>query len=509
MSEDRYSNLRTQLRDELRPSPQTRERILLHVRARTAPRAQRFSSWSRRASFGALAAVGAVALALIVALSPFEHGSGSRALVPAPSSARAALREAATAAGAADWKPLAAGDYFHVMTTTFTPTGIPTRPGDPRERIDQLFTLQAPSSQESWIGPNGDGFALHVSGGNGDPKRFPIVSGSGKFRGYGMQPTFGRPYPEREHVSVADSLKLADLVRVDRTVGAHITDGLWYRTPRGFERKGGMSGTPSFGAGTIGGSAGGFNQLRYWNATTAQLNDVNDAARTELDGAVASLLDDADPSFNGTLPAQGMYGVTSAMEREEVRVLRAIDLLGSAPLKPEVRRAIFEWLAARPTAKLIGEATDVQGRRGTQVVLERISKRTVPGGTVTVDQLRRAWAKAHGVAIPQGKVKGPRAMVVKDDHQYRRWYVSIIFDRTSGELLQHIVYARQETTARRPHFERNAMLRDHIPWRLRLSVDRQGMSDAVLYGVRERTATIAHPLTAACATTPAMCATSS
>jgi hypothetical protein len=187
--------------------------------------------------------------------------------------------------------------------------------------------------------------------------------------------------------------------------------------------------------------------------------------------------------------------------------MRAVDLLGSAPLSPEVRRELFSWLSQRSVAKLAGPANDQLGRAGTEVVMERISDRVQPPFTVTIDQLRRQYAAEWSGRLPVGAVRGPKVIRVKQDHQYRRWYMSIIFDEASGELLQHVIYARQETTAQRPRLQRNTIrgTGPQPPWRVAMAVDRQGMSDAVLYNVRERTTDITNVQTSACTTTPSMC----
>lgn len=494
----------TVLREELTPMPDAvaRMRTRLHASMTSddlAPAAPRRRTAPGRRAVVALA--GAAAIALAIALSPFDQDVKDGPSVLAPTSAEAALEQAADAAGSAPWAPLADGEYHHTMTTTFTPR-IPTRKNDPQKKIDQMFTFAAPGSEEAWLDQGGRGIALRAMGGNGDPNLYPGVHSGG----FGSQPTFGRNYPERESVDVETSLRLADMVAVDawRRGSPRATSALWYRTPRGFERR---THQTQDGSRFPGGDFGAWSQLRLWKATRAQIERVNGAAADDRAAAIERLLDDVPAGLGGsTLPSQGKYGITEAQMEEEQRVVRAVDLLGSAPLSPEVRRGLFEWLSKRSIAKLAGPTTDQLGRSGTEVVMERINDRVVPPTTVTIDQLRDEYGGPGGQR-PAGAVRGPSVIRVKRDHQYRRWYLSLVFDETSGELLQHVIYARQETTAQRPRLQRNTIrgTGPQPPWRVALAVDRQGMSDAVLYNVRERTTDISNVQTAACATTPLMC----
>lgn len=481
-------DIRRRLLDELHPTPASVERIRRRIPSDAPARRPALSRFgAARVRIGVAVSI-TVALAAAVALSPFDRDS-SRSLVPAPTTARAALERAALAAGDERWTPLEPGQYHHLMTTSFAPR-VPTSEGDPRSKIDRMLGLQGPESTETWIDPYGDGFSLIALGGNGDPKMYPTVTSSNA-GAVGFSPTVGRQYPKRDTVSTTDSLRLADMVRAERIDGTRGDMSMWFRTSDGYERKSrqvGQTGNPEM-------SFREFNQRRRWGVTYEAVAAVNAATPDELDAAIVELIDTPNEGFGGTLAPQRQYGVGSEQVQEEERIQRAVELLGAAPLSPSARRALFDWLAARPMAKLIGDATDEMGRHGTRVTLERVNSRTVPSHTVTQAQMRAEWAKSHGGVQPK-RVVGPNAVVVKEDHQYRRWYVSIIFDPTTGELLQSELYGRQETTAQRPRISYG---------RVRFSVDRQGMTDGLVYGTRERATDFDEPLTVVCKVTPTMC----
>ncbi len=455
-----------------------------------------------RARHAAFAFSGAAVIALAVALSPLGRDSSTSNTVLAPTSAEAALEQAADAAGAVEWAPLGDNEYHHTMATTFTPK-IPPRKNDPQKKIDQMFSMNGPMSSEAWLDRDGLGFLLDATGGNGDPNLYPSVQKDG----YGWGPTFGRKYPEPETVSVTDSLRLADNVRVTRSLPRNrAEDGLWYRTPRGFERKAHMTQDARY---VSGGSFPRYMQQRVWAATMQQIDAVNNASDEQRPAAIARLLDQEAKEFGnaGSFGRPGQYGVTKRTQKEDSRIVRAIELLGSAPLSPAVRQDLFTWLSNRPIAKLDGTNTDVSGRTGTRVTFERIYDEVVPAHTVTVDDLRDQVEQATGTR-PTESVRGPQSIRIKRDHQYRRFYVSIVFDTRTGELLEYVLYGRVETTAQKPRLERNTIGRPGTrrpAWRVAMGVDRQGMSDAQLYGIRERTTEFSNVQTAACEMTPRMC----
>lgn len=481
------------LRDEFAPTPDAVERMrraidMSAVRERAPQPRRRWGIRSTRIRVGA-AVASACLLAAVVALSPFERGS-SHSIVPAPTTARAALEHAAAAAGAAEWHPLAEGEYHHLMSTTFVPR-IPVRAGDPQSKIDQMFGTLAPGSKETWIASSGDSFSLRAMGGNGNPKLFPSYQVIGR-GGLGFGPTYGRNYPKRDVVDTERSLRLADMVTVERTKAATASHAYWVRTAAGWKRVQRTVGPPPAGTGM---SFGEMSQRRNWSVTYEDVAAINDASSAAFDAEVRRLLDSPTEGFGGGMQPMGMFGVTKAQVQEEERIVRAVELLGAAPLSPTARRALFTWLSKRPLAKLGGAATDESGRRGTRVTFERISKRTVPSHTVTQEEMREEWARLHGGVEPKNVV-GAKAVVVKEDQQFRRWYVSIIFDSTTGELLQTEVYGRQETTAPQPSIQMG---------RVKFSPHRTGMTDAALYGVRERATGFEQPRTLVCKVDPTVC----
>jgi hypothetical protein len=308
-------------------------------------------------------------------------------------------------------------------------------------------------------------------------------------------------------VDPRSSLRYADDVQITSWLhgASSPTSELWFRTPHGYEQPHRRS-TGSFQVDR--GTPSDFFQGQQWGATAHELDAVNDSA--DRRAAIEHLLDTPNPfDTSSHLGVVGTYGTTEASNREDARIARAIKLLGAAPLSPEVRHDLFDWLAGRPIAKLGGDATDHLGRRGTLVTFERVWDKHVPAHLVTIDQLRDEFAHQNGRGISDGDVRGPKSVLVKADHQYRRWYASIIVDRATGELLEYSMYGRIESTAQHPRLQQNTVRpSDGSPMaalRVAMGVDRLGTFDAKLYGVRERTTSIAHPLTAACAITPRMC----
>jgi hypothetical protein len=501
-------DLLTRLRDELATTDDAVERMRARVTESLTEEAPLPATpvirRPRRRPFRiGVAMAGAAVVALVIALSPFDSTS-ERSVVPAPATARAALEQAAGAAGAASWSPLVDGEFHHTMTTSFTPE-IPVRPGDPREKIDQMFAFGAPRSHEAWIDRAGHGFALDAMGGGGDPNAFPVVSAGG----YGSGSTFRPGDSVQDQVDIEASLRGADSVRSTRSLPNNgAADSIWYRTSDGFDRRAhrtsGVQDALQFGMAT-------YFQQRSWHATIEQVDAVNDSNDRDRAAAIDTLLDEQPDGFanaGSESGRPGQYGITVESRNEDQRIVRAIELLGSAPLSPAVRHDLFEWLSNRPTAKLEGADTDALGRSGTRVTFERVFDEVVPAHTVTLEQLRDQIERRSGIR-PTGTFGGPASVDVAEDHQYRRFYVSILFNPDSGELLDHVMYVRVETTAQTPRLRQvgggPGNPEQPKKWQVALSVDRQGLSDATLFGIRERSSSFSNVQTAACETTPAMC----
>lgn len=447
-----------------------------------------------------LAMVASLAMVIVaaIAVAPFGDSERDHGVLPTPGTASAALQQAASGASDEPWHPLRTGEYHHVMTTSFSPV-IPPTDGDSPEDIARIVTLSGPTSSETWLDRDGAGLTIDAMGGNGDPDLYPEVSSGG----YGSQPTYGRDYPNIEPVEVIPSLRLADQVRVGRTLpGNRVDDSIWYRTPDGFERKAHKVLDRRM---VTGGSFARSLQLRAWRATIGEVDAVNFATADERRTAVEQLLDTVADGYSDALPGQvGLFGVTTESKRNEARVGRAIKLLGSAPLSPEVRQELFTWLSEQGSATLEGDATDALGRSGVRVTFERIWRETLPARTITLDELRDDFERRRGV---RPVVAGPARFDVPEDHQFRRWYASIVFDVDSGALLESVVYARQDATASRPRIDqpyRSGPVSKR--WKVRKTIDRQAMFGAELYNVRERATDLDEAATLACRMTPEMCA---
>ncbi|MCW2922891.1 MAG: hypothetical protein JWM98_295 [Thermoleophilia bacterium] len=454
----------------------------------------------RRIGFGAVVA-GAAALTLVVALAPSNEVS-RKAHLPAPATAAAALRQAGDAAADAEWSPLGAMEYHHVLMTTFVPQ-VPARFHDPAKKISQLTTGFPPTATETWLDRTGKGMQLAISGGSGDPKEYPSISPdrNGDILGYGG--TFD-PFHDTMP-SVTASLRYADQVRVTawRRAGGKPTDGIWYRTAKGFIR--GFAG-PGEAVPTKGKTLGERYQLQHWGATLSQLERVDDVSTSQRAAAVRDLLDH-DESYRANYPGcefgkVGKLGNTKASCASETRIRRASQLLGTAPMSPASRKALFELLSRQPGATLQGSAKDELGRVGTRVTFEHIYDKREPTHVVTLAQLRHE-AEASGMTVPAVIPGSKPSYTVAAGPAYRRWYLSVIFDPEAGELLQQEFYGRLESVPRQPRLQINNP-NTGAGARVAFGADRQGILDAALYVTRERATNIV-PKAEACAITPRMC----
>lgn len=448
----------------------------------------------------------AAAISLAIALSPFERDPDEAGISPAPAAASAALRQAARSAGKQPWHPLRAGEFHHTMVTTFIPE-VPPTTLDSKDDIRMIATLGAPSSQEAWIDRDGRGMTIDAMGGNGDPDLYPVVQADG----YGSQPTYGRDYPDIQPIEVHDSLHYADQVRTGRTLDAdRIEDSIWYRTPTGYLRKV----HKVLGRGTVsGGSYPDFMQSRAWGSPYEAIDAVNSAPPRERSRAIIQLLDGFPRGFQAPpLGRVGEFGITSEEARTETRIMRAMKLLGTAPLAPPVRRAIFNWLADQPGARLDADQVDELGRHGARVSFEREYSKTVDATTMSYDEvLAEARSRFGPRMVPPAKHQ--ESYDVSAGTEYRRWYVSIVFDIEAGELLEQVAYERTQGLPRpriQEGYRGRRMASKGSPkltsyWEVAIHANRQSMVTGELYSARERTKSLTNARTAACETTPAIC----
>jgi hypothetical protein len=493
-------DLRTNLLDELAPTPDALARMRVRVnedmndRARPAPRRRRPSL-----RIG-IAIAGAVAVALLVALSPFDadpehHG------IPATTTAQAALERAAQSAANEQWAPLAPGEYHHTMSTSFDPT-IPKRM---RDTDTGRVVAGLASSTEVFLSPDGHGMQLRVDGGNGSPDAYLEPSPPdrhGRITGFGSRdPNVHVPQGDTQ-----DQLRYAYFVDVSAwpRSGGRPYRRLWFRTPDGFKTGAPMPGgaIPKPGL-----SLGQRFQRDIWGAPGDVIDDLNESHGDKLERLLDPVLrsmPDGEIAVVGPI-AQGDYEETTAWFQSQVEVQNAVKLLGRAPLAPHVRRALFERLAAQDHATIEHSVTDRRGRTGTRVTFEWQFDETVPAYTVTREQLRQD-AKLKQQPW-EGAISGADAIRVPEHHSIGRWYDAVIFDESTGSVLQHDAYSDWKTTVDLPRIGTTNMSPRGGGWKLtiRHSPGWYGSLDGTLFDVRERTTAITHLQSTACRVTPAMC----
>ncbi|MCW2949978.1 MAG: hypothetical protein JWN41_991 [Thermoleophilia bacterium] len=448
--------------------------------AKTASRMQPLPSASRRRMRISVVAVAAVALAIAagVAFGP-ENGASNHAVrLPAPATAAAAFEQAAVAAGDATWTPLGAGAYFHTLSSTFDPV-IPARPADPAKQVAGMYRWSQNGSTEQWLDVNGRGRSIRTDGSIGDPDLFPGLMRDKKthlIQGYGgYVDRHGRQVNNPPRRSTEDQLKYPDTVNVtDRPRGtSKDTATMWMRQATGYVTDGAQKyRRPDLAGKNLTVQA----QIETWGASLADLKRLDDLHGAELRAGVRELLDQKDANTL-VYPNAGSYDVTTASRASGTRVRRAIKLLGSAPLAPDARQELFRVLAAEPKGKLTPSAKDRLGRTGTRVTFETVYDRDRPARRITA---AKAWQLAGG------HQKIPAAFKPYYDlpafHEFRRWYVDVIFDRESGELLQYAYYSRWRSNGRVPSpvgYPRATDIKFH-------SGESMGETDSGIYGVRER-----------------------
>ncbi|MBC7461332.1 MAG: hypothetical protein H7287_08210, partial [Thermoleophilia bacterium] len=361
-------------------------RLLAEQRARgsvpaSAPAAVRRDRTRRLRWTGAGAALaGAAAVVLVIAFGPGDAGS-SHAHLPAPDTAEAALRSAAASAGKESWQPLGTNDYFHVTTTSYVPD-IPESDLGPSDR-ESMFLAQL-YVNESWFGRDGRGKAVSLVGGSGDPSRVPSMyrdPKTGKVLSTGgTRRSDGKPPEVAAGMANPDTVNVMAWPRSDQSAYQRA----WVRTRTGFLKTVDIAmseqamGAPQDAAATLG---------QYWGATTAIVEEAN--ANADPDAAAKALVDsfltapDPDRDRLATMRMDDRVKVTPAEADREAGIEHAVNLLGSAPLSPNVRKALYRWLAKQPGASVRHGVVDEVGRHGDEVTFEHIRDVPVPTFRVT------------------------------------------------------------------------------------------------------------------------------
>lgn len=488
--------------DGLSPDAAARERVLDAIR-RPSPAAMPLIRRRRRApriAFGA-ALAGAAAIAAGVALWPgggSTNGGTSRVV---PTAAAAALQRAADAAGQEDWKPLAQGDFQHVYSTSFTPSMAEFQHDPQFERFGggPPFGTQ---SRETWIDRSGRGQSLLVYG-SANPARVPVLrrdprTGKVMTVGGSSLPQVSDPPPSvRASLLAASSINLMawPTSGPSRQVG-------WSRSRAGYLR------TFDFvmNERTMGARQDAEVVTRQnWGASVQEIEALP-AGGPDLDPAIVRLLDNVSrPTAARGAPGPittGAFGVTVASMQREQRIYAAIHLLGSAPLSPNARRALFEWLSRRPGVTLDGAALDAAGRHGTAVRFASLYDRQVPRRRVTssqlVDEARAAGSHLIG-PVEDGD------FVVPAHREFRRWVLVAIIDPAHGELMQSTVRAYQTSVgAQLPEIVRQGSGRITIRVQHGVIAGASNQVDGSLYQLRERTRSVV-PASLVCSSHPEVC----
>lgn len=439
------------VRDALAPDPATTERMLERVHAMDAIEAgdaPRVAAPRRRRRLVASLATVALVAAGVVAAVAIAPGDSDRV---GPTSARAALLDAGAAAGTQPWTPFGTDDYHHVYTLGIVP--------DWPDAIDVVEPGAAQhantimGSQESWTRIDGTGIRAEPFGfTNTDPHRFVTASfntKTGAFSGFGMP---GGPVPhdvDAAHPAVADAV---DVTRIAATGSRRET---WLRTPVGYRKYADQQGYVRPVPGATPAEA---QQVEDWGATAATVARLNAATGDALDDAVADVLDNGGelPSRTGELQdlVPGRFGETEESLLAESRVERATTLLARAPLAPAVRRMLFTQLAQLPGAKIDGPQEDATGRRGVGVTFSRFDTVEVPARTADLAELK---AQAIRLQFPRAAVDAFEpdvdALTAPAHTERRWWYVHVVFDRSSGQVLQVARYSRYSSVGSNPHIE--------------------------------------------------------
>jgi hypothetical protein len=409
----------------------------------------------RRALVTTIAVAAAVALALPFVLDGVDSvdGPGS-SNVRVPLSASEAFARAATAAATAeDWKPLAAGEYHHVLTLDVNVPQDPWR-GDDEPYVSNDADQGRPSATESWVARDGHGKRLSIEGLYGsDPDVYMTLSYNkrGYISGGGWtHAPSGDPLPIRERLRYADQVGVLSW-EGPPSAPSHTH---WYRQPEGYvssQLPGWQGYVPTSAKGTI---AEKF-QTMAWGNTIAHFDRLNALQGDQLQTELLQLI------AKGPVPGQSeyelggdTYGASPEIIATEERIARAVRLLGAAPLAPHVRAAIFDWLSAQEPHSIQNNAEDVLGRRGIRVTFKTEHERVVPGHTWTIDEIVAA-AKGKGQPVI-GTLDAKPTYEVESYTEYRQWYVDVIFDEKTGRLLQEASHLKWGSDGAEPSLKWNA-----------------------------------------------------
>lgn len=321
--------VRMTLRDHIRDTTTVRRD---RDAQRTRPGAVRSFIAQRHTALVASLAVAAGSVAIAVfAVDTSSRLDAALDNITVPSAAAAALN-GATQRVNDSWAPLAAGEYYYVRKTESSDVVTVCSGSLTSSRCDHPLSTSRGES-ETWLAPNGSGRYLNVSN-----TKFTL---------------------SKEGANRADLRKDADY---------HIIEEQWY-TPGGVgSARGGewygdtMRNFPqavrklrSAGLTTAVGA-----QKAHWGITWEQLETLSSDTRI-LTRQLVSLAHD-EPGTSSTV--QRLIDRRVAAYEDDVEAFKlAAQLLGSAPVSPDVRTALTKIVTSSAHSRDLGIGTDPEGRQ--------------------------------------------------------------------------------------------------------------------------------------------------
>ncbi|MCW2949497.1 MAG: hypothetical protein JWN41_510 [Thermoleophilia bacterium] len=367
----------------------------------------------RGRAVGMLVAASIVALAIVaaVAIAPDRLGRASHGVAAPRSAAAKELLAAGASAGDAPWKPLSAGQYAYVHVLGYAPSSsllfAPTST-EPGSGLSPTYPGPwSVNSSELWISPDGRARESYVLNARVHAKGAarPTTLGTREIMANTSTWDGVSPLPRQRF----------GVVKGNRFVVQHDAPANPKSHPRQTTK---------------------LLMFQFWSASFDQINSLP-AGGAELDRAVDQLIRTSAEKNPFVNELQMLYnGITRDQVRHEAQVEQATYLLGAAPLPPAARRAVFKWLASATGAHLEGITADHLGRRGTTVSFTANYKMDTAARKMTDQQLIDQLVERGATRDEIGVTPTGQTFDVGPLHADRHWSTSVIFDTSSGELLQ-------------------------------------------------------------------------
>lgn len=169
-----------------------------------------------------------------------------------------------------------------------------------------------------------------------------------------------------------------------------------------------------------------------WGVTVGDVTELPVESGSELDAAVATLIEAAAESRPGFSVASRPPKLQAAVARE-YEINAAVRLLGDAPLAPAARQAVFNWLTSAPGAQFDPTRRDAEGRSGMAISFEQVTREQAPPTMVPGREARQEALQASpGARLRMARMRTERPGELRE----RTWRLSIIVDPGTGSLLQ-------------------------------------------------------------------------